>query len=189
MADEELDRRVRKTKAQMRKAFTALLLEKPMQSISVTDLTRLADVNRGTFYSHYRDIYDLAQQLENEMFEEFLKLMDSYPNAALRVGLQPILRDVFRFINKNADMGLVLLEGDNAFLQRFKEAVNLRVMQEWGELYGLGRAENGAYCMSFLVEGCVGMLRAWVKSGRRESPEKMAVLAEQLIVHGVEHWN
>ena len=56
MAEEQGDRRVRRTKAMLRAALTELLKTKPVNEISVTELTRLADVNRGTFYSHYKDI-------------------------------------------------------------------------------------------------------------------------------------
>jgi len=182
------DRRVRKTKAQLRQGFTSLLREKSVKDITVKELTDLTDMNRGTFYCHYRDIYDMAAQIENEMFEEFLAVMDAYPTSALRVGIEPVLRDVFRFISKHADMCVVLLgaAGDNAFLQRLKLAVYERVMQEWGELYGLSSAPNRDYYMSFLVEGFIGLLQSWVKRGREESPEEMAVLAARLIVHGIQ---
>ena len=46
------DRRVRKTKKQLRGALTQLLLEKDISHITVRDVADLADVNRGTFYAH-----------------------------------------------------------------------------------------------------------------------------------------
>ncbi len=187
MHETRSDRRVRKTKGLLRQGLTSLLQKKNVKDITVKELTDLADINRGTFYCHYRDIYDLAAQIENEMFEEFLAVMDAYPSSVLRVGIQPILRDVFRFISKNADMCVVLLGagGDNSFLQRLKAAVYDRVMQEWGELYGLTGSANRDYYMSFVVEGFIGLLQAWVQNGRRESPEEMAELASRLIIHGI----
>ena len=65
MTEEQGDRRVRRTKAMLRAALTELLKTKPVNEISVTELTRLADVNRGTFYGHYKDIFDMVEQLEN----------------------------------------------------------------------------------------------------------------------------
>ncbi len=53
------DRRKRKTKALLRQTLTRLLLEKDLKDITISELTELADINRGTFYLHYRDIYDL----------------------------------------------------------------------------------------------------------------------------------
>ena len=58
------DRRIRRTKAQLCAALNQLLAEKPPEEITVTELTRLADVNRGTFYSHYKDVPDMVEQME-----------------------------------------------------------------------------------------------------------------------------
>ena len=188
MKEANADRRVRKTKAQLRQGFTLLLREKRLKDITVKELTDLVDLNRGTFYRHYRDLYDMAAQIEDEMFEEFQAVMDAYPSSALQVGIEPILRDVFRFISKHADMCAVLLgtQGDNYFLQRLKTSVYDRIMQDWGALYGLSSAPRGDYYICFLVEGSIGLLQAWVRNGRRESPEEMAELAGRLIVHGIQ---
>ena len=67
MAHENEDRRVRKTKKQLRGALTSLLLEKDISHITVRDVADLADVNRGTFYAHYSDVYDLLHQLEDDL--------------------------------------------------------------------------------------------------------------------------
>ncbi len=55
------DHRVRVTKMLIRKAFMNLLREKPIQSISITELCSAAGINRGTFYSHYSNINDLLK--------------------------------------------------------------------------------------------------------------------------------
>ena len=62
MPTHETDRRVRRTRAQLRRALTELLEEKDIRSVTVRELTERADVNRGTFYAHYSDIYDLVEQ-------------------------------------------------------------------------------------------------------------------------------
>ena len=63
MEQSSTDRRVRKTKKQLRLALMELLAEKSAKSISVRELTERADINRGTFYIHYRDVGDLLQRL------------------------------------------------------------------------------------------------------------------------------
>ena len=54
MAEVE-DKRIRRTKKLLRQALTRLMQQKDFQSITVTDVVREADINRGTFYAHYRD--------------------------------------------------------------------------------------------------------------------------------------
>ena len=63
MEDMTVDRRVKKTKRQLRQALMHLMTEKPSRSISVRELADRADINRGTFYIHYKDVGDLLQQL------------------------------------------------------------------------------------------------------------------------------
>ena len=67
MERKEDDRRVRKTKARLREALVELLREKRVEEITVTELTRRADVNRGTFYCHYRDVHQMVEQLEERL--------------------------------------------------------------------------------------------------------------------------
>ena len=71
-----VDRRVRKTKKQLRQGLTQLLQTKNINEISVRELSDLVDINRGTFYLHYRDIYDLLDQIEQEMFEQFYQTIN-----------------------------------------------------------------------------------------------------------------
>ena len=66
------DHRVRVTQRLIREAFTGLLKQKPIQSISIKELCELAGVNRGTFYAHYQDIYDLRSRVEADMYRDVL---------------------------------------------------------------------------------------------------------------------
>lgn len=181
------DRRVRRTKAQLRSALNRLLLEKPPEAITVTELTRLADVNRGTFYCHYKDVADMVEQMEGELFAEFARLMDSYSATALRQGLRPILEDVFSFIQRNFDLvPLRTMKDRSAFLEQLKALLREKVSREWSGLYSFSDTEQREFYLSFLVGGVVGMVQLWLESGRRESPQEMAALAEALILRGIQ---
>lgn len=181
------DRRVRKTKAQLRQALTALLARKDLKDITVKELTDLADVNRGTFYCHYQDIYDMLVQVENNLFEELVHVLDAYSASDLRSGLGPILRDVLCFVRGNADFCAALLSSrlDSAFFRRLYGVVYDRCLQEWGEVYSLRDSPLRDYYMNFLVSGVLGLVRTWVSTGLHETPEEMAALAEQLIRFGI----
>ncbi|MEG2643479.1 MAG: TetR/AcrR family transcriptional regulator, partial [Eubacterium sp.] len=75
MAEKKEDRRVRKTKRQLRQALTELLKEKPIQEIKVREIADLIDINRGTFYQHYRDICEMLLQIEDELFSQFNQIL------------------------------------------------------------------------------------------------------------------
>ena len=56
------DRRVRKTKKALRQGLVSLLEKKKLKDITVRELTDTVDLHRGTFYVHYRDIYELRER-------------------------------------------------------------------------------------------------------------------------------
>ena len=64
MSAEAVDRRVRKTRKQLRECLISLLKQKKVQDITVRELTDMADLNRGTFYLHYKDVYDLLENCD-----------------------------------------------------------------------------------------------------------------------------
>lgn len=183
----EEDRRVRKTRQALRGALVELMAEKDVRDITVKELTGRADVNRGTFYCHYRDVYDMLTKVEEEMFGEFTAVMDAYPSDELRQGLRPILRDVFRFVGKNADLcgWFLRTSEDSGFFQRLRGVIRDKTAQEWEGLYPFRDERQREQCLAFLVGGCVGLARQWLDSGMAETAEEMAGLAEGLIVGGI----
>jgi AcrR family transcriptional regulator len=65
-----MDRRQRKTRAAILEACIDLMKEKDFQHITVGDIARRANINRGTFYLHFADKYDMLDSFENEMAEK-----------------------------------------------------------------------------------------------------------------------
>ena len=68
-----MDLRTERTKRSIANAFLELRKQKPLEKISVKELAELAYINKATFYTHYHDIYDLADQMENEFMESIIQ--------------------------------------------------------------------------------------------------------------------
>ena len=77
-----MDIRVKRTKTSIINAFLELCAKKPPERITVKELADIAGISKATFYLHYKDIYDLLEHLENDMFE---RVFDSiaHPNSVL----------------------------------------------------------------------------------------------------------
>lgn len=99
------DKRITKTKANLKRTLTALLERTPFEKITVTEICREAQTGRITFYTYYEDKYALI----NEMFEDFLKeagddyheLLRSYPETSDRKGFETLLDCILRLIYRN----------------------------------------------------------------------------------------
>lgn len=188
MESNKTDRRVRKTKKQLRQGLTKLMEEKSVKDITVRELSDLVDINRGTFYLHYKDVFDMVEQIESELFETFHQVVDSNPVSSLNPDPLPMIIDVFHFIKENEDMTRVLLSknGDIAFVNRLKDLVKGRCLHAWMEIFDTGKSQNFEYFYSFIVSGCIGLIQSWLEKGMPESPEHMAKLAQKMIQTGIQ---
>ena len=62
------DRRTKYTRKVIRDAMMELLNTKPYSKISVAEICRLAEINRGTFYIHYYDVDDVLDDILEQSF-------------------------------------------------------------------------------------------------------------------------
>ena len=68
------DRRITRSKKALRGALITLMEEKGFDSITVNDLCSAADLNRGTFYNHFRDKEHLLESFEDEVMRDLVRL-------------------------------------------------------------------------------------------------------------------
>ena len=181
------DRRVRRTKKKMTQAMTELLQKKQVNEITVKELTDLADMNRGTFYMYYRDIFDMLEKIEDELFQKLDVIAQTHEHGDPTQQVKPILLDLFRFIEENQEMCRVLLSpnGDMNFLHRLYEAIRERGLEIWKDQMGSLGEKEFDYRYSFVIFGCAGMIRAWVNRSCQETDMQMAELADRMIRRGI----
>lgn len=187
-AAQDRDRRVRRTKAQLRQALTELLREKDLRSITVRELTERADVNRGTFYAHYKDIYDMLEQCEAQLFDSLGALLSGYTAQQLQGDLSPVLEEVFLFVEDNRDLIPILLTGQakDPFFQRLYAVIREKCAGDWRGAYPVGTEEAGfAYALEFVVSGTVGLIQTWMHNGLQPPAREMAVFTGRLIQQGL----
>lgn len=184
-----IDRRVRRTQHQLRCALEKLMQTKSVSTITVKELCLECDINRGTFYLHYRDVYDLLHTIEQEMLAEFEKVINCFKPGEHFGGKVPSksMCAMFEFFAANSAMCCVLLckNGDMSFTQRVKGVVHNQMNGPWREYFGSEETEMSTYAFSFIVSGCIGMLQQWLENGAATPPHIMAMLMENILVKGI----
>lgn len=105
----KLDRRTRRTRAALGRALIQLLQKKPLQSITITELTNLADVNRATFYLHYHDVYDIYEQVKQEIYLSCRALVDDHRAELENHDFSGFLADVLTLAKNDKDVFNVVL--------------------------------------------------------------------------------
>lgn len=181
------DRRVRKTKKAMYEALAELLSEKPLKHISVREISDRADINRGTFYLHYRDVYDMVEKLQDEIFEKFNEIVNHHEPKKNSEELFPLLVELFNLLSENAELAKVLIgrNGDAAFVDKLKEVIREKCFVNAQKIFGIQSSEKFNYFYHYIISGCIGIFGAWLNGGMKETPTAMADLTRELILTGV----
>jgi AcrR family transcriptional regulator len=188
------NRSVRNTKRRLREGLLQLLEEKPINEISVKELTELVDVNRGTFYFHYQDIYDLLRDMEQDFFDNFDRTLSENSPALDEDGFPvldaegaPYLHAVFSFIDDNRSFCRIMLSphGDMKFVELVKERIDRQCRFFWQLLApGADERQSGMY-NAFLINGLIGLIREWVNDRRDLTVENISELTATLILASV----
>ncbi len=179
---EKVNRRTRKTRALLKATLIQLMQKKSVKHITVKELCDIADINRGTFYLHYRDVFDMLEQLENEFFHGLTGIIDEYRLESPGDLQKPLLEDLFTYTLENLSFCRVILSqyGDISFFQKLLAYLHTTLKP----IYGY-KSEKAEHYYSYIMYGCLGLVVNWINTGAKESPSTMAVLAEDIIMNGI----
>lgn len=181
------DRRVRRTRQLLANALFTLMKEKSYNDITVKELCEAADINRGTFYLHYKDIDDMVEQIEQEILAQFEALICAHAPASPDDAPDRLFLDMFRFAEENRDLYAALLgkNGDLSFLRKIKEMSRRRLMELYADRLPEKDLVRFDYFYSFISSGCIGLIEHWLFSPNPEPAAKIAALATDLVIGGM----
>jgi AcrR family transcriptional regulator len=181
------DKRVIRTKALLIRSLSALMKQKNIKDITVKELCEYADINRGTFYLHYKDIYDMLDSIEQELSEKFLQIFQKYNSETNEDFPYPLFLEIFKLVDDNAELFRVLIgpNGDISFIMKIFKLYNIHCLQSEFNKLSPQFSMNQVYYSNFILYGCVGLIEQWLSRDTKESPEKMAELITKLVSTGV----
>ena len=181
-----MDRRVRKTRAQLRQGLAELLKEKSLKEITVKELVEKVDINRSTFYLQYADIYDMMEKIENELTGDIEDLIHTHPVSPFNEDSFPFIEDIFSILAENRDICAALLgpNGDISFLHRIENILSEHSLNALKETFP-EKMDDLTYYYAFCLSGCIGLVKAWLSDGSSVSPQHMAELTFKLIMNAL----
>ena len=176
------DRRVRYTKMVLKNALMDLMLEKQIGKITIKEICEKADINRGTFYSHYTDQFDLQKQIFDELVSGIDQIMDSSYFSANIGRSGEMLTRIFGYLYDNQRVVSVMLS-ENCTIDLQGEVLNFLKAKD---LFGMlsSQSKNVEYLYAFTASGCLGVLREWLSTGK-DSADEIAKFIAMVTTQGV----
>lgn len=178
------DRRIRKTKTQLRTGLAQLMQEKSINEITVKELVEQVDINRSTFYLHYTDIYSMLHTLEDELMSDILNAVEEYPVTPFSEKSYPFLKAIFSILEENKELCCALLgpNGDIAFLEKIEQLLSQKCLDNLRQRFA-DNMEDVNYSYAFCLSGCIGLIKTWLIEGGSKSPQHMAELTFRFIMN------
>jgi len=113
------------TKNKIKQALIQLLNKKNLEEITVSDITRNSQINRGTFYLHYLDKYDLIEKLEEDILTNIQQIFDQPVEKGEENPLIPdrLILNALYYVKDDLAFIKALVEenGDPKFVSTFKK--------------------------------------------------------------------
>lgn len=158
------NKRKRDSQEKIEKVFVQLLQTKEINNITVSDICKLAKVNRSTFYANYIDIKDLVEKLHSRMINDFFNIY------AEEVSLGKHSYDFLKLFKH--------IKNNQLF---YKTYFKLGIDYMWDSSYNIkdemikwyGDSNYSEYHITFFRAGINAVIQKWLNNGCKESPEEI----------------
>ena len=178
----ENNRSVRNTKKRLYESLMKLVGKKPLNKVTVKEITEDADVNRSTFYFHYQDVGSMVVEMEDKFLQDF-----SVALTALEQKSHDFIAILVRCLENHRDLCKLLLgsNGDMAFVEKMKAIVAEKCSKIWKDAVPELTDVEASAMDTFLIGGVMSTLQTWILSERRVPAKEITDILNRLIFDGI----
>ncbi|PPA70458.1 TetR/AcrR family transcriptional regulator [Jeotgalibacillus proteolyticus] len=172
------------TKQNLNDAFWELYCTKRIEKITIKEITMKAGYNRSTFYEYFSDVYDVLEQIEDQLISKLQELplkqlspqTDSFPLEAL-----------VKIFSKHGHVLGILLgdQGDPAFQGKIKASMRPMIKEV---LLAQGAIDDFEleYTLEYALSAMIGVLSYWFGQDEKSpSIEELVKLLTELSERGI----
>lgn len=185
-----------RSKRLIKNAVMQLILKKNPADIKVTEITTLAEVNRGTFYAHYNTIFDVISEIEDDLIDNFLFNLKSSTNTSADLSSDAIqhfhflnfsfIEEMLKYGYKHQELILKHYKR-NLFpnlMLKFKERIYTHILQ-YSMISSSEQIQlDYRIIISYMVSGYVGLVTDWASGnlGKDVTPEIIFPYIKRMIL-------
>ena len=180
------DRRIRRTKKLLKQALAQLMDEKDFKDITVKDITERADLNRGTFYLHYTDTYDILNKIEDEILKNIQNMIDqNIEKTNASDSVIPALKPIAEYIMENADICRCLINNKASvdFIEKFQNLIYDNCSDIIKRRHNVKDSKQNEFYLSFITLDTIGMVKKWLETKPMVSAEEIVVFVNQIMTY------
>lgn len=168
-----MDRRVIKTKNAIKETFFKLLGEKNLNQITVAEVSRRADIGRGTFYLHYSDVFDLYNSIEHEIYVDIERFIDDAHPSTNPDNLHALVNNAIQYLVEKRDRLILLTKPENNgnIRDKLKQLLSEKASKR------TDAAES-----AFFASGVIGIVEEWLTNGLQVSQTQLSAMLHKILI-------
>ena len=189
----KVDLRVKRTNKLITQAFIKLLRSKTFDKITINDISDEAMINRATFYSHFKDKFDLFEQIIDKFLGEFAAVLDEEnlieKNSVNVKKIEGSLATFYEFVQENPDLARIIVTHSNTEI--LSERLLAILSERYSEIFNALDVRNDNlkiptdFVVSYITSIFVGTLNWWIGQKNNEiTASEFAALVIKLISNG-----
>lgn len=181
-----MDRRVKYTQSVIRSTLLELLQDKNINQVTVSEVCKIADINRATFYRYYLDIYDLLKKIEDEFVGELNEILNKSKGDSIYLTVRELL-DMFL---QNKELVNVMFSPNNSIeflnelLQTTYEKCSIKFRNDIPDV----TEKDIEYVNVFIFNGALGIINYWVNRDFDQDVDTIAKTIQELCLFGIKKY-
>jgi len=174
----------------IKQAYVDLTKEKDIDKITVMDIVTKADINRGTFYAHYKNVNAVSDQIGKEIITALFEYLDEFKTSRMIENPLPFLTNIARFLEKDLEFYRVLINSQLSvsFMRRLKDLFVDKIMSDEKKMSGIKNKDQFMVCVDLYASGFVGIYQDWFNHKMKMSLDDLTFHFSEIIKHGFKHF-
>ncbi len=185
-AGKKVDRRTRRSQKRLFEALMALILEKPYENITVSEIAEKADVARATFYLHFDDKDALLLSSLDALFETIVEEVRGFSQRDLVGGAAHPALVVFDVVQRDPALFRVILKGQGSslMLERLRYYASQVAHQAVANM-GVTPSVPPRIIADFMAGAMLSVISGWLEDDMKTPPGEMAQMFYSLVRPGI----
>ncbi|HEL1639471.1 TPA: TetR/AcrR family transcriptional regulator [Streptococcus suis] len=164
------DQRRERTRQAILEAMVTCLETQPFNTITTTHLAHEAGISRSSFYTHYKDKYELIESYQQSLFQQLEYIFDHYGHHR-----EQVFFEIFEFLYREDLLSALLSHNGTQEIQHFLiNKVRLLITKDLKDYFPeTSSSMEEEYRSIYFSQAFFGIVQAWVVKGKQESTKEM----------------
>ena len=157
------------------------------KKVTVTDIVKMAGINRGTFYLHFESVDDLSKQLEHKLIQNFKVIEHEFRICEIDKTPEVVLEKINKLLMQDLNLYKLLLSS-NKFVELsegIREAIKQSICNNFQVMKYITDINHFKMVLEYVTGGVFSIYTAWIRGLISCDIDYVTKYSSMLIINGL----